>query len=282
MRRSAIAILAVTATAVPALSQGGDIFRLTTAYQAQPKPDLVDGRFITLGGIFGDLRLGCTQCHGMDGAGNSSGAFPRLTDQSAWYLYKSLRDYAAGLRPNEIMGPIARQLGEQQMQNVAAYYASVERAPRYAAPPVDLPTAQIGGAIAAIGVPERQVPACSNCHAAAATAGNPVYPTLNGQYAPYLQHQLRLWKAGRRDGDPMNIMETIAKRMTDEQIRAVSLYYASVPPLSHTGTDRSALPDFEAPQPTTGATPPYLTPPEAANRPNRTTIELDDGLSNTQ
>jgi cytochrome c553 len=57
-----------------------------------------------------------------------------------------------------------------------------------------------------------------------------IYPSLAGQYAPYTGFQLRLWKEGRRDGDPMNVMELISKAMTDEQIRAVSLCFASIQP----------------------------------------------------
>ncbi|MFC4174301.1 c-type cytochrome [Microvirga sp. GCM10011540] len=189
------------------------------------------GRFITIGGMFADQRIGCVQCHGIDGAGNSSGAFPRLTDQAGWYLYKTLQDYASGLRPSDIMGPIAQTLTLQQMQDVAAYYASIKDAPYPAEPQVDVQVRQIGGAIAAVGIPSQGVPACDGCHGPNGIGQAPLYPFLGGQFAPYLEHQLLLWKQGRRDGDPMNVMELIAKAMTEEQIRAVSLYYASIRPL---------------------------------------------------
>jgi cytochrome c553 len=178
--------------------------------------------------MFADQRIGCVQCHGLDGAGNSSGAFPRLTDQAGWYLYKSLQDYAAGLRPSDIMGPIAQTLTPQQMEDVAAYYASIKDALYPAEPQADVQVRQVGGAIAAVGIPSQGVPACDGCHGPNGVGQAPIYPYLGGQFASYLQHQLMLWKQGRRDGDPMNVMELIAKAMTEEQIKAVSLYYASV------------------------------------------------------
>ncbi|MBD2749906.1 c-type cytochrome [Microvirga sp. BT688] len=220
-----VAAATLTSAALPQSMLGLDNRREPTR-DADPNR----GRFITIGGMFADQRIGCVQCHGIDGAGNSSGAFPRLTDQAGWYLYKTLQDYASGLRPSDIMGPIAQTLTPQQMEDVAAYYASIKNAPYPAEPQVDVQVRQIGGAIAAIGIPSQGVPACDGCHGPNGVGQAPLYPYIAGQYAPYLEHQLMLWKQGRRDGDPMNIMELIAKAMTEEQIRAVALYYASVQP----------------------------------------------------
>jgi cytochrome c553 len=215
-------------TALPVLSQpAGDDPPVPSA-RGQGSVDVNSGRFLSFGGIYGELRVDCIRCHEIDGSGNSSGAFPRLADQSAWYLYESLLDYAAGLRPSEIMAPIARQLADQEMQNLAAYYASIEDAPYPAESEVDIQILQHGGAIAAVGIPEQGVPACESCHGPNGVGSPPIYPYLAGQFAPYLENQLLLWKAGRRGGDAMNIMELIAKNMTEEQIRAVSLYFASV------------------------------------------------------
>jgi cytochrome c553 len=198
--------------------------------------DANNGQMLTIGGIYGEQRIGCVQCHGLDGVGDSSGAFPRLSGQSAWYLYKTLQDYAAGLRPSDIMRPIAQTLTDQQMRDVAAHYASVKDAPYTLTRDYDVQTIQIGGAIAAIGVPAQGVPSCNECHGTDGMGAPPIYPALAGQYAAYTRHQLMLWKEGQRSGDPMKIMELIAKAMTDEQIRAVSRYYASV---RASGTERN-------------------------------------------
>ena len=186
------------------------------------------GRFIAIGGEMRTLRISCVQCHGLDGSGSTSGAFPRLAGLGGWYLYKALADYKAGRRPNRVMAPIAETLTDAEMRDVAAYYASLEEPPPPPPPEADYEVVQVGGALSAVGAPEAGVPACSGCHGARGMGLEPIVPRLAGQYAAYLEHQLQLWKQGRRDGDAMNVMERIAKAMTDEQIRAAALYFASI------------------------------------------------------
>ncbi|MFN4140408.1 c-type cytochrome [Aestuariivirga sp.] len=188
----------------------------------------VEGSFITLGGRLGEVRIACAQCHGVDGRGDLSGAFPRLDGQSPWYLYKSLNDYASGLRYHEVMTPVALQLDDRAMQNVALHYAT--RASNGETPETrgDPGLMQRGGAISAVGIPERGVAACQNCHGPEGRGMAPVYPVLAGQYAAYLSEQLRRWQRGVRKGDPMNVMRQIALQMTEEDIRAVSIYFQSV------------------------------------------------------
>lgn len=232
IRRSLTVVVLASVTALPiasATSQQFDQGARVRARATEPI-EINEGRFLAFGGLYGNVRISCVQCHGLDGSGDSSGAFPRLTDQLGWYLYKSLRDYASGLRPSAIMGPIASALTDQQMQNLAAYYAAIKDAPYPAEPQFDVQVVQIGGAIAAVGIPDQGVPACNGCHGRDGVGQAPIYPYLAGQFAPYLTHQLMLWKQSRRQGDPMNIMEMIAKAMTVEQIAAVSAYYASVRP----------------------------------------------------
>jgi len=272
MRGAGFLLLLAVALAAPAASQGlwdeggwGDIA------PAGAEANVVHGRFVALGGIFGENRIDCVRCHELDGSGNTSGAFPRLTNQSPWYLYKALWDYASGARPNEIMSPIARMLSESEKRNVAAYYASVADAPILAGQAADIGVMQLGGAIAAVGIPEQGVPACTSCHGLAAADTDPTAPYLAGQFAPYLELQLLLWRQGRRDGDPFNVMERIAEAMTEEQIRAVALYYAAARPSELTdaaaaapapaiGLPAGVLP--EAGEPAAPTPPPYLYPVE--------------------
>lgn len=230
MRVSMLGLTAACALGASAVALAQNQIGIPVREHPVSMGDANSGRMLAIGGIYGEQRIACVQCHGLDGAGDSSGAFPRLAGQSAWYLYKTLQDYAAGLRPSDIMRPIAQTLTDQQMQDVAAHYASVENAPYAVSPNYDVQTVQIGGAIAATGVPAQGVPGCNGCHGADGAGAPPIYPSLAGQYEPYTRHQLMLWKQGKRNGDPMNIMELIAKAMTDEQIRAVSRYYASVRP----------------------------------------------------
>ncbi len=65
----------------------------------------------------------CQTCHGMDG--NSQNAdYPRLGGQHPDYLAKALRDYKSGSRKNPIMAGFAGTLSKEDIENVAAYYAS--------------------------------------------------------------------------------------------------------------------------------------------------------------
>jgi len=78
----------------------------------------------------------CLACHGMDGAGNDAGGFPRLAGLDAEYLVKQIRDYNAGTRVSPIMQPNVDNLSEQQILDVAAYYAA-QPVPEVKAPEVD-------------------------------------------------------------------------------------------------------------------------------------------------
>lgn len=197
---------------------------------AQPAPgDAAAGRAVAMGG---DRMAGwaCVSCHGLRGEGDGSGGFPRLSGQSAWYLYKQLQDYAAGTRPNAVMTPIARALTEGEMRDVAAWYAAQADA-RF--PPAERPNArllQTGGAIAAVGVPARGVTACVNCHGMHGEGSPPSIPALAGQYAPYTALQLRLWKQGERRNGPLGVMAQVAAGLTEAEIDAVAAYYATLRP----------------------------------------------------
>jgi cytochrome c553 len=197
----------------------------TTAVSADPRA----GRAVATGG---ERRAGwaCTQCHGLEGAADGSGGFPRLAGQHAWYLYKQLQDYASGARPNEVMTPVARGLTDGERRDVAAWYAAQENAPLPPTPQADLAVLQRGGAIHATGAPARGVTACSNCHGLQGQGAGPSIPALAGQYAPYIALQLREWKTGERRNGPLGVMAQVAAGMTEEEIEAIALYYATLRP----------------------------------------------------
>ncbi|MFC7397525.1 c-type cytochrome [Chelatococcus sp. GCM10030263] len=186
------------------------------------------GELIVAAGPFAGSPLACIRCHGADGRGSATGAFPRLTGQDAGYLDKALRDYASGLRPSGIMSPIARALTGEQIHAVSAYYAARQdeaKAPAAARNMDDMSLLQKGGALAAVGSPERGIEACSACHG----AGKAGIPYLAGQFEGYVRQQLLLWKAGVR-GDPTGVMAPIAQRLTEEEIEALAHYFARLPP----------------------------------------------------
>ncbi len=202
----------------------------TGATHSSFNPDPNHGRFVALGGEFGNQRFACVSCHQLDGTGDRSGAFPRLTGQNAWYIYTSLQNFASGERPNAIMQAVVADLSDRDMQDVAAFYAIVGPAPY--PPPLnqDKQTIDRGQEIAEGAIIGTAVPPCATCHGMKGEGKSPIYPALGGQFAPYLEQQLRHFKSGERKGDPMGIMETIASKMSDDDIHAVSLYYASLSP----------------------------------------------------
>ena len=66
----------------------------------------------------------CAACHGPDGNKTLTPDYPRLAGQPADYLRKALGDYKAGLRKDPVMGAQAKQLSDEDVANVAAWFAS--------------------------------------------------------------------------------------------------------------------------------------------------------------
>jgi len=170
----------------------------------------------------------CSRCHGTDGMGRGPGAFPRLAGQRPTYVVATLQAYARGERHSGIMGPLAAALEPHAMQEIAKYYATRRARPSKASPaPAEMENGRI---IAMRGLPDRLVPPCTECHGPGPTRRNEHYPKLAGQYEEYLRQQLSLFKSGRRGGTPFHhIMHKVASQLTEEQVRAVAAYYASLP-----------------------------------------------------
>jgi cytochrome c553 len=191
--------------------------------KAWAEANLDAGRAVVVGGREAGVTP-CFLCHGLDGAGDSAGAFPRLSDQAAFYVYKQLVDYASGARQNEVMTPIARQMTDQQMEDVSFYYSVVD-APYFSRPELDPAMLDRARTIAKDGLPDADVQACNLCHGRDGLGNPPLFPYLAGQYALYTELQLRMFKQGTRDNDPLGVMRQIAKGLSDEDIRALALYY---------------------------------------------------------
>lgn len=208
-------------------------------------PDLDAGRAVVVGGADGAITP-CFMCHGLDGVGDSAGAFPRLTGQAAFYMYKQLIDYASEARPHDVMTPIAREMTEPQMANVAFYYSALDAA--HARQPAVAPEVLARGReIAENGLPEAGVQACNLCHGADGAGNPPLFPYLAGQYAPYAELQLRLFKSGSRANDGLGVMRDIADGLSDEDIRAVALYFEWLRPAEDDGQGgaRAGAPERE-------------------------------------
>ena len=113
--------------------------------------------------------------------------------------------------------------GAARKHNIAAYLASQQAKPGAAK---DKDTIDLGKKIYRGGIAETKVPACASCHGATGN-GIPVqYPRIAGQHQDYTVAQLGLFKSGARNNSPQ--MTTIAKRMSDDEMKAVADYIAGL------------------------------------------------------
>jgi cytochrome c553 len=209
----------------------------------EPGPDLEQRPAITnqeLDERFGTTLSQCARCHGFDGMGRGTGAFPYLTGQNETYLFETMRHFANGERKSGIMQPIAGGLFETAMRDIAKHYATVTPRSSPAHSPVDAARIERGARIASVGVERRGVPACRHCHGPGNAADNPAFPKLAGQNEDYLVQQLKLLRSGTRGGTAYApLMTTVAAGLDAGQIREVAAYYASLPYFSPTAAQRN-------------------------------------------
>lgn len=196
---------------------------LVFAVSAQPAdPAVVYGK-----GGANPAAMACAICHGAEGEGMAAAGFPRLAGLSANYMRKQLADFASGERANPIMQPIAAALSADEGDAVTSMLASkplpqVKRVDRTAL--VDGP----GETLALRGAWDRNIPECVACHGPSGTGVGDSFPPLAGQSAQYLSSQLTAWRQGTRKNDPNDLMGHIARSLTEDEIKAVSVYFAEL------------------------------------------------------
>ena len=163
----------------------------------------------------------CAACHGADG-NSLNPEWPKLAGQHETYIVKQLVYFSDGERDNATMKPMASGLTEQDMEDLAAYYASQTVSPGTADPKL----VELGEKIYRSGNPESGVAPCMGCHGPNG-AGNPAarYPALRGQHAKYIENQLHGFAEGKRvNENAVKMMQILASRMTNREIRAVASY----------------------------------------------------------
>jgi cytochrome c553 len=172
------------------------------------------------------VREVCIACHGLDGNGSQPlhPEYPKLAAKQSEYLKKQLRDYQSGKRKSPIMAPMAAGLTPEQIEEVANYYAAQPNKPNTVGNPS---LVELGKKVYQDGNPDSGVPACSGCHLQDAT-GNSRYPHLAAQHAPYTYSQLKQFASSERENDRGLVMQSLAVRMTDAEMKAVAEYLASL------------------------------------------------------
>lgn len=185
------------------------------------------GERVALSGAGAGAAGACFTCHGLEGQGDGQAA-PRLAGLDGGYLFKQMQDYAAGLRPDDVMGPIARRLTDAQRRAVADHYAAmpvqaVEIQPSGASTP-PAPTLWLRGD------PARGVVACAACHGPTGLGGGPGVPAVAGQPQAYTLQQLRRWKSAQRRNDPRGVMIAAVAPLSDAEMTEIAAWLAGRSP----------------------------------------------------
>jgi cytochrome c553 len=175
----------------------------------------------------------CTACHGPNG-NSVNPEWPSLAGQNAVYVREQLTMFKDRKRLNELMYPIAMPLTDQDIADLAAYFAlqtpaGLEADPSYW---------KAGEKLYRSGDGARGIPSCAACHGPAGK-GNPAagYPALRAQHSVYTAAQLQAYatQARYQDAtDPANVkmyqsrngsmMVTLAKRLSPEDMRNLASY----------------------------------------------------------
>ena len=185
----------------------------------------------------------CNSCHG-DNGNSMAPNFPKLAQQHASYLIKQLQAFKSGDRNDPMMSAMALPLSDEDMADIAAFYAaqkiSTNAMPALPPPDEDEEEQPDASNNKPKSVPEliaqgsdlyrngdlaREVSACIACHGPFGEGNQPAaFPALHSQHADYLIKALTDFKSGARGNTPENMMHMIAKKMTDEEIRAVAYH----------------------------------------------------------
>lgn len=166
----------------------------------------------------------CATCHGPDG--NSELVInPKIAGQNARYMIKQLQDFKSGARPGPIMTAMVINLSDEDIEDLAAYYAA--QTPTLLG--ADPDSVELAESLYRSGNSELQVTACSACHSPTGTGNAPAgFPALGGQHPEYTLQQLKDFRAGVRANDSDGMMRLVTERLTDPELEALASYLAGL------------------------------------------------------
>jgi cytochrome c553 len=162
----------------------------------------------------------CGACHGMTGA-SVNPEWPNLAGQNEGYIAAQLALFKQGVRNNALMMPMAMGLSDQDMADLGAHFAA--QAP--AGLEADPSNWQLGEKLYRGGDESRGLPACIACHGPQGKGNGPAkYPALRGQHAVYSHAQLKAFADGSRKTPGNDIMQVVASKLTEDEMRALASY----------------------------------------------------------
>ena len=194
---------------------------LAEAIAQTPLPLSVDGDAVR-GQV---LAFTCAGCHGISGAVNAYPNYhvPRLGGQNADYIEVALQGYRDGLRSHPTMQAQAADLSDQEIADLAAYFAS-----RDADADIGIYTASAADMRAG----EEKSAVCTACHGAVGIAESQQWPNLAGQHGSYLLESMQQYRRAERN-DPT--MSALMSELDDETLEQLAAFYAAKPGLFQTG-----------------------------------------------
>jgi cytochrome c553 len=157
----------------------------------------------------------CMGCHGIDGYRNAYPSYrvPKLGGQHPDYIVLALQGYKNKTRAHPTMHAQAWSLSEQDMKDIAAFFATEGAIQKAAAP---------------VGEAPAKAATCVACHGEGGVSVAPNWPSLAGQHEDYIVHALGQYKAGARK-DP--VMGSQAIGLTQEEIEELAAYFSEQPGL---------------------------------------------------
>jgi cytochrome c553 len=175
----------------------------STAVPAQDQP------------LQGDAKRGkaisytCLGCHGIEGYKNAYPMYsvPKLEGQRPEYLAAALHEYKSGDREHLTMHSQASTLSDQDIADIAAYFAGK-------------PLVSQGKPA---GTPPQAATLCVSCHGQDGVAIAPAYPSLAGQHEDYIERALEEYRKGGRKNP---IMKGFAATLKDEDIHVIAEYFS--------------------------------------------------------
>ncbi len=162
----------------------------------------------------------CAACHGADGNSVVS-IWPKIAGQQENYLRAQVTAFRDGERIDPIMQPMVANLSDQDIADLAAYFSSQTVVGGKADPEL----VQLGALVYRGGNHDTDLPACAGCHLPDGSGNNlAAWPALKGQHADYVEKQLRAYASGERTSDPNSMMQEIAARLSEDEIKAVAQF----------------------------------------------------------
>jgi len=173
----------------------------------------------------------CTICHGDEDRAGRDAYYPRIAGKPAGYLFNQLRNFRDGRRYYQAMAILLENLSDEYLLEMAQYFSSLKYPyPEPAANTLSVAETQAVETLIHTGDTVRDIPACSVCHGKALMGVKPFIPSLLGLPHAYVAAQFGGWRnGGTMRGQTPDCMSEIAKKLSQEEVNALTVWLPSQP-----------------------------------------------------